>query len=155
MQPLHCGFLGDLGGNKIQLHWYHRKANLHHVSILYKDFICRAILELRDSLQSRPPRDGGIGLPSFPPSADSVLGGTDWDDGDNDDDDDEYSMHDLFPPYTVHPDIVFISTTCVLFQVWDTEIIDTALKRFYDSDLNIMIETVQKNITVNSWFFRM
>lgn len=62
-QPLHCGFLGDLGGNKIQLHWYRRKANLHHV--------------------------------------------------------------------------------------WDTEIIDTALKRFYDSDLNIMIESMQKNITEN------
>uniref|UniRef100_A0A7C9EXR6 Aspergillus nuclease S1 n=1 Tax=Opuntia streptacantha TaxID=393608 RepID=A0A7C9EXR6_OPUST len=30
-QPLHCGFRGDLGGNKILLHWYHRKANLHHV----------------------------------------------------------------------------------------------------------------------------
>ncbi|XP_074272145.1 endonuclease 4-like [Silene latifolia] len=60
-QPLHCGFLGDLGGNKIHLHWYGRKANLHHV--------------------------------------------------------------------------------------WDTSIIDTALKKFYDSDLSIMIEAVQKNIT--------
>lgn len=62
-QPLHCGFLGDLGGNKIHLHWYHRKANLHHV--------------------------------------------------------------------------------------WDTEIIDTAMKQFYDSDLNVMIEALQKNITEN------
>ncbi|KAL9234103.1 hypothetical protein vseg_009010 [Gypsophila vaccaria] len=62
-QPLHCGFLGDLGGNKIKLHWYGHKANLHHV--------------------------------------------------------------------------------------WDTEIIDTALKRFYKSELSIMIEAVQKNITEN------
>ncbi|XP_021726364.1 endonuclease 4-like [Chenopodium quinoa] len=64
-QPLHCGFLGDLGGNRIHLHWYRRKANLHHV--------------------------------------------------------------------------------------WDTEIIDTALKRFYGSDLNIMIESMQKNIT-EDWY---
>lgn len=62
-QPLHCGFLGDLGGNRIQLHWYRRKANLHHV--------------------------------------------------------------------------------------WDTEIIDTALKNFYGSDLSIMIEALRKNITEN------
>lgn len=60
-QPLHCGFRGDLGGNKIQLHWYRRKANLHHV--------------------------------------------------------------------------------------WDTSIIDTALDRFYGSNLTNMIETLQKNIT--------
>ncbi|KNA06084.1 hypothetical protein SOVF_184390 [Spinacia oleracea] len=62
-QPLHCGFLGDLGGNRIQLHWYRRKANLHHV--------------------------------------------------------------------------------------WDTEIIDTAVKNFYGSDLNNMIEALQRNITEN------
>ncbi|KAH7654781.1 S1/P1 nuclease protein [Dioscorea alata] len=30
-QPLHCGFLGDEGGNTIILHWYRRKSNLHHV----------------------------------------------------------------------------------------------------------------------------
>lgn len=30
-QPLHVGFLGDLGGNTIQVHWYRRKSNLHHV----------------------------------------------------------------------------------------------------------------------------
>lgn len=62
-QPLHCGFLGDLGGNRIHLHWYRRKSNLHHV--------------------------------------------------------------------------------------WDTEIIDTAVKRFYDKDLSIMIEALQQNITEN------
>ncbi|CAH2078355.1 unnamed protein product [Thlaspi arvense] len=30
-QPLHTGFLGDLGGNTIIVHWYQRKTNLHHV----------------------------------------------------------------------------------------------------------------------------
>ncbi|KAG5221690.1 endonuclease [Salix suchowensis] len=30
-QPLHVGFLGDLGGNTIQVRWYRRKSNLHHV----------------------------------------------------------------------------------------------------------------------------
>jgi hypothetical protein len=31
---------------------------------------------------SRPPRDKGINLPSFPPSPDPALGGTHWDDDD-------------------------------------------------------------------------
>lgn len=60
-QPLHAGFVGDLGGNKIELRWFRRKANLHHV--------------------------------------------------------------------------------------WDTEIIDTAVKRFYDRDLNNMIQALQNNLT--------
>ncbi|XP_027913316.1 endonuclease 2-like [Vigna unguiculata] len=30
-QPLHCGFISDSGGNKINVHWYKRKQNLHHV----------------------------------------------------------------------------------------------------------------------------
>ncbi|CAN0852880.1 Endonuclease 4 [Linum grandiflorum] len=30
-QPLHVGFVGDEGGNTIIVHWYTRKANLHHV----------------------------------------------------------------------------------------------------------------------------
>nr|KJB57614.1 hypothetical protein B456_009G172200 [Gossypium raimondii] len=30
-QPLHVGFLGDLGGNTITVSWYRRKTNLHHV----------------------------------------------------------------------------------------------------------------------------
>jgi len=30
-QPLHVGFTNDAGGNTIILHWYRRKANLHHV----------------------------------------------------------------------------------------------------------------------------
>ncbi|XP_059292448.1 endonuclease 4-like isoform X2 [Lycium ferocissimum] len=29
-QPLHCGFIGDLGGNTIIVRWYRRKTNLHH-----------------------------------------------------------------------------------------------------------------------------
>ncbi|KAJ4831391.1 Endonuclease 4 [Turnera subulata] len=60
-QPLHVGFLGDLGGNTINVHWYRRKANLHHI--------------------------------------------------------------------------------------WDTMIIDSALKTFYGEDLAIMIEAIQSNIT--------
>lgn len=30
-QPLHVGFVGDLGGNTINVHWYRRKSNLHHI----------------------------------------------------------------------------------------------------------------------------
>ncbi|XP_047159512.1 endonuclease 2-like [Vigna umbellata] len=30
-QPLHCGFLSDSGGNSINVKWYTRKQNLHHV----------------------------------------------------------------------------------------------------------------------------
>ncbi|KAG0565827.1 hypothetical protein KC19_7G016800 [Ceratodon purpureus] len=30
-QPLHVGFTSDAGGNTIMVHWYRRKANLHHV----------------------------------------------------------------------------------------------------------------------------
>ncbi|XP_022142132.1 endonuclease 4-like [Momordica charantia] len=30
-QPLHVGFIGDLGGNSITVRWYRRKTNLHHV----------------------------------------------------------------------------------------------------------------------------
>ncbi|XVF25880.1 hypothetical protein REPUB_Repub13aG0252000 [Reevesia pubescens] len=70
-QPLHVGFLGDLGGNTITVHWYRRKTNLHHV--------------------------------------------------------------------------------------WDTMIIDSAVKTFYGSDLATMIQAIQRNITdawsndISSW----
>lgn len=40
-QPLHVGYIGDEGGNKITVRWYRRKTNLHHVypdSVLVKDF---------------------------------------------------------------------------------------------------------------------
>nr|BDG75442.1 S1/P1 nuclease [Drosera adelae] len=30
-QPLHCGHAVDKGGNTIEVHWYRRKSNLHHV----------------------------------------------------------------------------------------------------------------------------
>ncbi|KAL5078736.1 hypothetical protein RYX36_007161 [Vicia faba] len=30
-QPLHCGFVSDKGGNEINVRWYKRKQNLHHV----------------------------------------------------------------------------------------------------------------------------
>ncbi|XP_068462392.1 endonuclease 2-like isoform X2 [Phaseolus vulgaris] len=30
-QPLHCGYASDRGGNDINVHWYRRKHNLHHV----------------------------------------------------------------------------------------------------------------------------
>ncbi|KAL5730094.1 Endonuclease 4 [Ranunculus cassubicifolius] len=64
-QPLHVGFLGDLGGNTIIVRWYRRKTNLHHV--------------------------------------------------------------------------------------WDNMIIESAMKTFYNSDLTVMIEAIQRNITEN-WF---
>ncbi|GAA0143131.1 hypothetical protein LIER_03886 [Lithospermum erythrorhizon] len=65
-QPLHVGFLGDEGGNTIIVHWYTRKANLHHI--------------------------------------------------------------------------------------WDTEIIQSALKTFYNADLPTMIQSIQKNI-IDDWAF--
>ncbi|KAL1223319.1 Endonuclease 2 [Cardamine amara subsp. amara] len=30
-QPLHVSFASDKGGNTIEVHWYRRKANLHHI----------------------------------------------------------------------------------------------------------------------------
>lgn len=36
----------------------------------------------------------------------------------------------------------------ILFQVWDTMIIDSALKTYYDSDIAVMIQSIQRNITV-------
>ncbi|KAI3986794.1 hypothetical protein MKX01_039768 [Papaver californicum] len=59
-QPLHAGFLGDLGGNTISIHWFGLQTNLH--------------------------------------------------------------------------------------RVWDNMIIETAMKSFYNSDLAIMIEAINKNI---------
>ncbi|CAI0468451.1 unnamed protein product [Linum tenue] len=57
-QPLHVGFLGDLGGNTIIVHWYTRKANLHHVwdtSIIesaMKDFYNSDLTTMINSIQS-------------------------------------------------------------------------------------------------------
>lgn len=63
-EPLHVGFTSDEGGNTIQLHWYKRKSNLHHV--------------------------------------------------------------------------------------WDSYIIEKAMKEFYDNDLEVMIKAIQENIS-GSW----
>ncbi|RYR65751.1 hypothetical protein Ahy_A03g011677 isoform C [Arachis hypogaea] len=41
-QPLHVGFLGDLGGNTITVRWYRRKTNLHHV---WDDIIIESALK--------------------------------------------------------------------------------------------------------------
>ncbi|KAI4308455.1 hypothetical protein L6164_031532 [Bauhinia variegata] len=63
-QPLHMGFVGDLGGNIIKLNWYDEQTNLH--------------------------------------------------------------------------------------RVWDDKIIESALKKFYGSDLKVMIQAIQRKIT-NNW----
>ncbi|OAP16060.1 hypothetical protein AXX17_AT1G62340 [Arabidopsis thaliana] len=31
IQPLHVSYASDKGGNTIEVHWYTRKANLHHI----------------------------------------------------------------------------------------------------------------------------
>ncbi|KAG2401205.1 Endonuclease 2 [Vigna angularis] len=35
-QPLHVGFTSDKGGNLINIHWYRRKQNLHHVNLILR-----------------------------------------------------------------------------------------------------------------------
>ncbi|CAL1372705.1 unnamed protein product [Linum trigynum] len=37
----------------------------------------------------------------------------------------------------------------ILFQVWDTSIIESAMAAFYNSDLTTMINSIQSNITDN------
>lgn len=37
-----------------------------------------------------------------------------------------------------------------IFQVWDSDIIESAMKTFYDKDLDVMISAIENNITV--WF---
>ena len=44
------------------------------------------------------------------------------------------------------------SVVLVLVQVWDDMIIQSALKTFYDSDLSIMIQAIQRNLTVSFIF---
>jgi len=34
LQPLHVGFTSDKGANLINVHWYTKKQNLHHVSLI-------------------------------------------------------------------------------------------------------------------------
>ncbi|CAN6457697.1 unnamed protein product [Victoria cruziana] len=43
-QPLHVGFTSDEGGNTINLHWFRRKSNLHHV--WDRDIILTAMKEM-------------------------------------------------------------------------------------------------------------
>jgi hypothetical protein len=57
-QPLHVSFEEDEGGNSIQVHWYRRKANLHHVwdvSIIdsvMKDFYNKDMDTMVDALET-------------------------------------------------------------------------------------------------------
>lgn len=59
--------------------------------------------------------------------------------------------------YCIH--MQFLCCTFSLLQVWDTLIIDTAVKTFYGSDLSTMVRAIQRNITVRRtkhsifWFF--
>lgn len=41
--------------------------------------------------------------------------------------------------------------TCLLFikKVWDVNIIETAMKDFYGDDMNLMIDAIQRNLTVS------
>lgn len=45
---------------------------------------------------------------------------------------------------------IVYSACLVLFQVWDNMIIESALKKFYGSDLSTMIQAIQRNISVIS-----
>ena len=139
-QPLHVGFTGDLGGNTIIVRWYHRKTNLHHVS---HTFLTSIVVLLQIEVY--------IFLSAH--------------------------HHGLFPLYYHFSLLVFLSAFIVqrkdqilqvpptflsvlfeqnfmfskrkfLFQVWDNMIIETAVKTFYSKDLGLMIEAIQRNITV-------
>ncbi|XP_027348709.1 endonuclease 4-like isoform X1 [Abrus precatorius] len=98
-QPLHVGFVGDLGGNSIIVRWYWRKTNLHHVGVQNRGLDLFVIIPL-------PVNYAVNGLNS----------------------------------------VILI---LVLVQVWDDMIIQSALKTFYGSDLSIMIQAIQRNITDN------
>jgi len=56
-QPLHVAFEEDEGGNAIQVHWYRRKANLHHVwdvsiiDTVMKDFYNKDLDTMVNALQ--------------------------------------------------------------------------------------------------------
>ncbi|XP_062192251.1 endonuclease 2-like [Phragmites australis] len=56
-QPLHVGYADDEGGNTIMVHWYRRKANLHHVwdvSIIdtaIKDFYNKSMDTMVEALE--------------------------------------------------------------------------------------------------------
>ncbi|CAN6451613.1 unnamed protein product [Victoria cruziana] len=44
-------------------------------------------------------------------------------------------------------DVKWFTTKTVLHHVWDTSMIETAMERFYDSDLESLIGAIQRNIT--------
>ncbi|RVX08550.1 Endonuclease 4 [Vitis vinifera] len=48
--------------------------------------------------------------------------------------------------------VQYDSIKLVLFQIWDDMIIDSALKTYYNSDIAIMIQAIQRNIT-GDWSF--
>eukprot|EP00253_Pinus_taeda_P000859 PITA_00859 len=47
-------------------------------------------------------------------------------------------------------DILLCLRCCDCQQIWDTLMIETAMKDFYDDDLEVMISSIQRNIT-DSW----
>lgn len=49
-----------------------------------------------------------------------------------------------------NPKLVIFMDYWILFQVWDSDIIESAMKTFYEKDLNVMVSAIEKNITV--WF---
>jgi hypothetical protein len=52
-------------------------------------------------------------------------------------------------PILVNNVVIWLNLVClVLFQVWDNMIIESALKKFYGSDLSVMIQAIQRNISV-------
>ena len=37
-----------------------------------------------------------------------------------------------------------------LIQVWDVNLIETAMKNFYSRDVNVMVDSIERNITVSA-----
>ncbi|KAK4491680.1 hypothetical protein RD792_002446 [Penstemon davidsonii] len=103
-QPLHVGFTGDEGGNTINVRWYRRKSNLHHVSheLLEINYILSNTIKLWFK---------------------------------------EYKFGDLAWPL-----LICVALFQVVHSVWDTMIIESALKTYYNSDLTTMIQSIQSNI---------
>ena len=38
----------------------------------------------------------------------------------------------------------------LLIQVWDVNLIETAMKNFYRRDVNVMVDSIERNITVSA-----
>ncbi|GJN37592.1 hypothetical protein PR202_gb26565 [Eleusine coracana subsp. coracana] len=83
-QPLHVGFTSDEGGNTIDVHWYRRKAVLHHVwdaSIIQTaedDFYGNGVADFIDTLNKNiTVRDfGEINTCSY--ASESITAACDW-----------------------------------------------------------------------------